>query len=85
MSGCYAGVQFIKKKSPQAVYVHCCAHQLSSVLVVDGMTIWCQKVFSIKFPCLQEHFGLREIVHDFFKQKEICIKLEDERKNLMLL
>ena len=34
MSGCNAGVQrFIKERSPQAVYVHCCAHQLNLVLV----------------------------------------------------
>ena len=34
MSGCNAGVhKFIKEKRPQAVYVHCCAHRLSLVLV----------------------------------------------------
>ena len=34
MSGCNAGVQkFIKEKSPQAVYIHCCAHRLNLVLV----------------------------------------------------
>ena len=34
MSGCNAGIQkFIKDMSPQAVYVHCCAHRLNLVLV----------------------------------------------------
>ena len=34
MSGCNAGVQkLVKETSPQAVYVHCCAHRLNLVLV----------------------------------------------------
>ena len=34
MSGCNAGVhKLIKETSPQAVYVHCCAHLLNLVLV----------------------------------------------------
>lgn len=34
MSGCNAGVQkLVKENSPQAIYVHCCAHRLNLVLV----------------------------------------------------
>ena len=34
MSGSNAGVhKFIKERSPQAVYIHCCAHRLNLVLV----------------------------------------------------
>ena len=33
MSGCNAGVQTIQARSQQAVYVHCHAHRLNTVLV----------------------------------------------------
>uniref|UniRef100_A0A1X7TXN3 DUF4371 domain-containing protein n=1 Tax=Amphimedon queenslandica TaxID=400682 RepID=A0A1X7TXN3_AMPQE len=62
MSGSNAGVhKFIKERSPQAVYIHCCAHRLNLVLVDVAKRNRAASDFFSHLQALYNALGGREI------------------------